>query len=72
MSVRLEMKGSEENAGFPMLVTLFGIVTLVTLLSRNVFGLRDVTGRPSIVLGMATTTVVPWYPVIVTIWLVTV
>jgi hypothetical protein len=31
-----------------------------------------VTDRPSIVLGMATTRFLPVYPVIVTVWLVTV
>ena len=49
-----------------MLVTLLGIVTLVRLVQKqNVIAPMLVTGRPLIVLGMATSPPEPVYPVMV-------
>jgi len=55
-----------------MLVTLLGIVILVMLLARKSKSPIPVTGRPLIVLGIATTSLVPVYPVTVTAPFVTV
>ena len=60
--VRLEQ---EMNAPAPMLVMLLGIVTLAMLLLENARSPILVTGRPSIVLGMTTSSFMPVCPVIV-------
>ena len=52
-----------EKTAVPRLVTLFGIVTVVTPEFANAPLPRVVTGAPLIVLGMTTTALVQAYPI---------
>jgi len=64
--IKFVMPEQIEKALFPMLVTLFEIVTLVTvLLLSNVAKPMSVTGRSSIMLGIVTAPPEPVYFVMV-------
>jgi hypothetical protein len=64
--IAMPVRPQNWNAPNQIRVTLLGIVTLVTKLKlSNARTPTLVTGRPSIVLGMGTTLLVPVYAVIV-------